>query len=167
MASIDDLAAYTLPRDQTESGRLNQQHEVYKQQLGYILHPTIAASLPQTAHIADVATGTGVWLLELASTLPQTHTFTGLDLSPAQFPATPPPNFTFLTMNVLEPPPSELQGKFDLVNMRLLICGLKHPDWKTAARHVLRLLKPGGYLQWTEGDFAHMNILQSAPGTSI
>ncbi|KAH9822803.1 methyltransferase [Teratosphaeria destructans] len=167
MASIEDLAAYTLPRDQTESGRLNRQHEVYKQQLGYLLHPTIAASLPPTAHIADVATGTGIWLLDLVSTLPPTHTFTGLDLSPAQFPATPPPNFTFRTMNVLEPPPPELQGQFDLVNLRLLICGLTQPDWRTAARHVRLLLRPGGALQWTEGDFAHMDILQSAPGTSI
>jgi SAM-dependent methyltransferase len=166
MAATDDLRAYTLPRDRTESSRLQSQHEVYKQNLGYVLHPTIASSLPADAAIADVGTGTGAWLLDVTSSGQKGWSFTGLDISTAQFPRPHSQNCVFRTMNILEEIPDELRGQFDVVHMRLLLCGLTDPDWRLAASNAFQLLKPGGWLQWCEGDFAHMEVLQIRKGAS-
>ena len=59
--------SYGLTRDKTESARLNAQHEVWKTNIGFLLHPHIASSLGKAPRIGDVGTGTGIWILELAS----------------------------------------------------------------------------------------------------
>ena len=39
-------------------------------------------------------------------------------------------------------------------------------DWKAVASHAVHLLKPGGALQWIEGDFPQaMTVYQSEPET--
>ena len=45
-------------RELTKENRLNLQHFLWKQQLGYNLHPLIPTDNPELK-IADVATGTG------------------------------------------------------------------------------------------------------------
>jgi hypothetical protein len=57
---------YGLTRDAKESSRLNAQHAVWKTNIGFLLHPRIAKSIPSNARIGDVGTGTGVWITELA-----------------------------------------------------------------------------------------------------
>ena len=57
---------YGLTRDKTESARLNAQHNVWKTNIGFLLHPRIASSLGKTTRIGDIGTGAGVWILELA-----------------------------------------------------------------------------------------------------
>ena len=56
---------YGLTRDAKESSRLNMQHVVWRQNLGFLLHPRVANDLPDNARIGDVGTGTGIWLIEL------------------------------------------------------------------------------------------------------
>lgn len=58
--------SYGLTRDKNESARLNAQHEVWKTNIGFLLHPRIESSLGKAPRIGDVGTGTGVWILELA-----------------------------------------------------------------------------------------------------
>lgn len=49
---------YRLNRDVLASTRLNLQHYIWKESMGYILHPSI--KLPDSnVSIADVGTGTG------------------------------------------------------------------------------------------------------------
>jgi len=57
---------YGLTRDAKESLRLNAQHVVWKTNIGSLLHPKIAKSIPRDARIGDVGTGTGVWIMDLA-----------------------------------------------------------------------------------------------------
>jgi ubiquinone/menaquinone biosynthesis C-methylase UbiE len=57
---------YGLTRDAKESQRLNAQHDVWKANIGSLLHPSIAKSIPSNARIGDVGTGTGVWIIDLA-----------------------------------------------------------------------------------------------------
>ena len=52
-----------------------------------------------------------------------------------------------------KPFPAELQGTFDLVNIRLIIISMGPGIWESTLRNVLTLLKPGGAIQWTEGNF--------------
>jgi hypothetical protein len=49
---------YRLNRDVLASTRLNLQHYIWKESMGYILHPSIKLPSPGIA-IADVGTGTG------------------------------------------------------------------------------------------------------------
>lgn len=58
---------YGLTRNAKESQRLDGQHFVWKKNLGFLLHPSVIASIPQDARIGDVGTGTGVWLIDLAN----------------------------------------------------------------------------------------------------
>lgn len=57
---------YGLTRNKSESARLNAQHDVWKTNVGFLLHPRIASSLGKSPRIGDLGTGTGVWILELA-----------------------------------------------------------------------------------------------------
>ncbi|PQE14568.1 umta methyltransferase family protein [Rutstroemia sp. NJR-2017a WRK4] len=105
--------------------RLNLQHYLWKDGLGYLLHPSIPLNGPNT-RIADLGTGTGIWVLDLARQLPETTQLYGFDISDAQYPHPKylPPNVKLETLDNLTPdPPSDLQ-----------VAG------------------PGGYIQWNEFD---------------
>lgn len=158
---------YNLPRDKAESNRLNLQHKIYIANAGFLLHPRIAAALPEKANIAEVGTGTGAWLKDLAAEASSSWTYTGFDISDAQFPqqeGSSPCHFT--TLNILEEVPEKYRGQYDVVHLRLLVCGLTGKDWATAARNAFCLLKPGGWIQWHESDFVHMQFLQNVPDAS-
>lgn len=103
--------------------------------------------------MADIATGTGIILTELAKSHPETCRFDGFDVSDAQFPAKLPNNVKLHITNVKEPLPTEYHGQFDVVYIRYLNAAMRPHDWKTVTRNVSQLLKPGGWLQWIEGDF--------------
>jgi hypothetical protein len=55
--------------------------------------------------------------------------------------------------NLLDPVPQDKKGTFDVLHLRLLVLGLPTGQWKIACENLFQLLKPGGYLQWEEGDF--------------
>ena len=104
--------------------------------------------------MADIATGTGVILTELAKSHPETCRFDGFDISDAQFPAELPDNVHLHPADIKQPLPAEYHGQYDLVFIRYLNAAMKAEDWKTVTRNVSQLLKPGGWLQWIEGDFS-------------
>jgi SAM-dependent methyltransferase len=120
-----------------------------------LVHPSIALSLPENARIADVGTGTGIWLTELAKVSPKTYRFDGYDISEASFqPADSLPENVKLGFGDFKKPiPEELRGQFDLVNIRLIIISMGEGVWESTLKNVMTLLKPGGAIQWTEGNF--------------
>ncbi|KAI4253280.1 MAG: hypothetical protein LQ352_003777 [Teloschistes flavicans] len=151
---------YMLPRDTQESQRLDAQHEYFRQiSYGHLIHPSIPAR--QLHAVADVATGTGVWLRQLADdpTVPrpvqgQESSFVGFDISRQQFPAAEslPPHVKFVVHDMVEAFPAEYHQRFDLVNVRLVSYAIKGSDLDRVVRNITQLLKPGGYLQWQEAD---------------
>ena len=167
-----DWTPYSLPRDPSERSRLDLQHTAWSAAVNYLLHPRIRASLPcdaQSVNIAEVGTGTGVWLHELSASCPTGWTFTGYDISDAQFPTAvngASHTVRFEILNILTPIPEHLKGTCDVVHIRLLVCGLVGADWTTLAKNVLELLKPGGWIHWHEGDLPSMKVLQSGSGAS-
>ncbi|KAH0365984.1 hypothetical protein KCU65_g5748, partial [Aureobasidium melanogenum] len=161
---------YGLTRDAVESQRLNAQHNIWKTNIGYMLHPRIEKDLAENPCIGDVGTGTGVWIVDLASETAskgKAAKYEGLDISSSQFPQTPQDGVSFSTFNLLEPVPKHMQATFDVIHLRLLILGLLQNTWKTACENIFALLKPGGWVQWEEADFARIKALQSMPGVSI
>lgn len=107
--------------------------------------------------VADVGTGTGIWLVDLSSSLPPTARLDGYDFNTSKFRPVDarPPNVQLLESNAAEPFPAELQGQYDLVHVRLLVLGLKPSDWQPIAANLRSLLRPGGYLVWEEIDVYH------------
>ena len=147
---------YLLNRGHIGSCRLNLQYYLWKSALGFSLHPSISVS-PQTT-LADVATGTGLWLLEMAQLYPETQ-MNGFDIDLSMAPDHHwlPANVKFSYWNIFEEPPDHLIGQYDVVHVRLLVLVVTD-DAGSVLRNLLKLLKPGGVLQWDDIDYASMHV---------
>ena len=143
---------YVLNRDYAASTRLNCQFFLWKEELGFNLHPSI--DIPSYgSRIADIATGTAIWLIDLARSLLDSH-LDGFDISLEQC---PPPHWlpgsvSVTQWDVFSPVPPILKGQYDVVHIRLALLVVRGNDPRPILRNVLELLKPGGYLQWDELD---------------
>ncbi|EJD54147.1 S-adenosyl-L-methionine-dependent methyltransferase [Auricularia subglabra TFB-10046 SS5] len=141
---------YVLPADSEEGRRLNDQHEVVKLSAGgkILLAPI---QLIDRDRVLDSGTGTGVWLADLASHLPDTVSLEGIDTSPHLFPppSSVPPNITFSQYSILDLPQS-FSSAFALVHQRLVIGAIRAEDWPDLLHTHFRLLRPGGWVQLCE-----------------
>ncbi|PGH00881.1 hypothetical protein GX51_05545 [Blastomyces parvus] len=168
MGSNSEAARYLLTRTKAESDRLDDQHEAFRETLGFLLHPAI----PQRGHmrIADLAAfKEGIWLRDIAGKLPETCRFDGFDVSLDQVPdrALFPTDINYYVQDVLEPFPTEFLGQYDAVHVRLLVMGLKAEQWELAIRNLMTLLRPGGYLQWTDIAVHDGVVIPGAPGCNV
>ena len=119
-----ESSSYILPNDLTEAERLDAQHYMVR----YCFQGNCNVRLDPNADlkILDVATGTGVWALEMARDFPKAQVY-GVDMS---FIATPesrnkvvPPNCHLQLANILEGLPYP-DNHFDFVYQRLLVYAL-------------------------------------------
>ena len=83
--------------------RLNLQHYLWKQQRGYLIHPAISTT-GKSLKIADVGTGTVIWLLDLADSLPLSTQLHGFDINLTQCPPKPwlPANVQMRTLDIYD-----------------------------------------------------------------
>ncbi|KAF9547236.1 hypothetical protein EC957_008747 [Mortierella hygrophila] len=144
-----ESAPYMLPNDLTESDRLDAQHYlvrfIFKGNYNVQLDPE-SSSL----RILDVATGTGVWALEMAHEFPKAEIH-GVDIS-AIFPTEiKPPNCHFQLCNILDGLPFP-DNHFDFIYQRLLVYALSPAQRRQVNAELLRVLKPEGFLQLVESD---------------
>ncbi|PYI02180.1 S-adenosyl-L-methionine-dependent methyltransferase, partial [Aspergillus sclerotiicarbonarius CBS 121057] len=166
MASSDP---YRLGRDVIASTRLNLQHYIWKENIGYLLHPSIQLS-GDNISIADVGTGTGIWLLDLYRQYPNAELH-GFDITSEQYPAPGflPPNVTLSHLNILQDIPAEYVEKYDVVHARLLVQVVLQAggDPRPVIQNLMKLIKPGGYLQWEEpnDDAGNRPLVKSDPAT--
>ncbi|PWY96546.1 hypothetical protein BO94DRAFT_619655 [Aspergillus sclerotioniger CBS 115572] len=105
--------------------------------------------------VLDASAADGTWLRSLAELYPnQTWSLHGVDIGSALFP--PPsaeePSIDLREMDIRKPVPEHLQWveKFDIIHQRLLIWGLKSPEWPQTLSNLCSLLKPGGWMQLVE-----------------
>ncbi|KAH8882296.1 S-adenosyl-L-methionine-dependent methyltransferase [Thozetella sp. PMI_491] len=147
---------YFLPNDQQERDRLDLQHAlcVLTTQGKLFLAP-----LDNPKHILDIATGTGIWAIELAQQFPNAH-IVGTDLSPIQ-PEFLPANCRFEIDDAEDE--WSFSQKFDFIHGRALVSCFKDPS------HVIRQayenLVPGGYLELQDAVFP-MEYLGEPPVNS-
>ncbi|KAL6796447.1 hypothetical protein J3E68DRAFT_436384 [Trichoderma sp. SZMC 28012] len=127
-AATDD---YVLGRDLHGSIRLEAQHLLFKMHNGYALNPKIPIS--SDMKIAEIGTGTG---------------------SANQFPPASlcPPNLAFATLDAFGDVPAHLVETYEVVHLRFWCAIIRGNDPGALIRHSIRLLKPGGYLQWEDAD---------------
>lgn len=126
---MGESKVYMLKRDHNESIRLEEQssflHALFHHRL---LHSSIPRD-PLHA-VADVGTGTGVWMRELQQELDSTPgsksvQFVGFDSSDDQFPLQKPSNHKYVVHDAVRPFPPEFHHRFDLVHLRFLSYGIK------------------------------------------
>ena len=118
--------------------------------------------------IAELATGPGAFLVDLSKELPTVSQLDGFDISDDAFLSKHelPEKVSLSVSDAKQPAAPELHDKYDAVCIRFLNIALMPDDWKAVARHAWQLLKPGGALQWIEGDLLQlMTIVRSAPGS--
>ncbi|KAF9287626.1 hypothetical protein BGZ68_001547 [Mortierella alpina] len=148
-----ESAPYMLPNDLTESDRLDAQHYIVR----YCFQGNYNVKLDRSAQlkILDVATGTGVWALEMAQEFP-TAEIHGVDISPI-YPTSGtsdrpvPSSCHFRLCNVLDGLPYP-DNYFDFVYQRLLVYAFTPAQRKQVNIELLRVLKPSGYVQLVESD---------------
>ncbi|KAL9118055.1 MAG: hypothetical protein Q9187_005404 [Circinaria calcarea] len=121
--------------------RLNLQHFFWKDQLGYNLHPSIPTSNPEIK-IADVGTGTGIWLLELARDLSSSAQLDGFDIDLSQSPPKEwlPKNVNMYKLDVFEELPDDLVGKYDVIHARLFLLIVQNNDPTPILKNFIRML---------------------------
>lgn len=158
--NLADGHGYMLGRSYAAASRLNFQHYLWKESLHFNLHPSL--SIPKEAHIADVATGTAIWLIHVAREYPIAR-LDGFDINTSQAPPEQwlPPNITMKTWNIFDPVPDQMIGIYDVVHVRLLLLVVQKSDPRNILRNLIRMLKPGGYIQWDELNYPETYVRTS------
>ncbi|CEJ82416.1 hypothetical protein VHEMI02482 [[Torrubiella] hemipterigena] len=156
--------SYVLQRNTSATTRLNYQYYLWQDTFRFHLHPDIPQLAPD-ARIAEVATGSGIWLFDTAREVPSNISLTGLDISLDQIPGprgSQMPNMSFQQWSFFDAPPEDLVGKFDVVHMRLVAVVVMDQDPEKILKNVKLLLKPGGYIQWEEHYTPDAQVLTAA-----
>ncbi|KAM0193370.1 hypothetical protein ACHAPI_007682 [Fusarium lateritium] len=161
---MSDTPIYTLNtgRKGVEEYRLSYQHNCWWSMTKTLIPANIKShieSLGRPPAVADVGTGTGIWLRDFAAEIDKASRLDGFDIDNSKFipPEDLPSNVKLSFGDVFKPIPDELVGKYDLVHVRLLMVALKAGDWGPVARNLMSLLRPGGYILWDETGFTKFN----------
>ncbi|RYP73247.1 hypothetical protein DL771_003676 [Monosporascus sp. 5C6A] len=98
--------------------------------------------------IADIGTGTGIWLIDLAQELgigketgaKSNIQLDGFDIDIVQCPQPEwlPENIKFHTWNVFEEPEAQFVGQYDLIYVRLFSINIKNPGWFIGTESVFK-----------------------------
>ncbi|KAJ5622635.1 hypothetical protein N7528_005867 [Penicillium herquei] len=157
---------YALMRDCNANSRLTAQHYLWKELLGFLVHPDIDTRASDL-RVADVATGNGIWLQDFARGKPPSTELHGFDISLDQVgpKAWLPANIHMHVWNIFEDVPDEFVGFFDIVHVRLITVVVKNNDPRPILANLRKLLRSGGYLQWDEVDTIGCSI-KTVPGIS-
>ncbi|KAI0534681.1 hypothetical protein GGR58DRAFT_515919 [Xylaria digitata] len=141
-----------------EAARLELQHRFFDNIMNNeLLPPHITKQLAEnpSPRVCEIATGTAIWLKELAGTLPASAELVGLDFDVSKFPEPEalPSNIRLDFVDVYKPFPEEFQNRFDVVHLRHFILATQKDHGVSLVRNWLSLLRPGGWLVWVETGF--------------
>ncbi|KAI4172210.1 MAG: hypothetical protein LQ346_008642 [Caloplaca aetnensis] len=165
---------YMFKRDHRSMARLNYNHWLHIQLFGYLLHPRIdtpADNSHDGFRVADIGTGTAIYPVALSAEW-QRKGLTrlrvdGFDISSAQFPpqAWMPENVRLYVQDAFQPFAPEKHGAYDVVHVRYFSTLVKGHSLQPLVRNLVGLLKPGGYLQWSEPDMSSTKATATSPST--
>ncbi|KAI9678377.1 MAG: hypothetical protein M1822_008023 [Bathelium mastoideum] len=148
---------YLLDRNYLGACRLNGQSYYWKDALQFNLHPSIR--IGENAVVADVAAGTGSWLIDVSREVPSARLDgSDIDLSQAPHAKWLPQNVTMRYWNIFEDLPSDAIAKYDVVHIRLLVLAMQKHDLHPVVQKLYAMLKPGGYLQWDDLNNIDMHV---------
>ena len=134
-------------RDQQtkESDCLERQHDLLKHVFsGQLLHPSIPP-LGEHFAAADVGTGTGAWLNDLARSFPRPAAsrvrLVGFDISSSNYPSVNEEKVDLVVHDFTRRFPAEYHGVFDVVHLRLLVYAIREEDVVRVVENVTELLR--------------------------
>src|SRR5579884_3217691 len=145
---------YLFPRHPDEVDRLDLQHFALREALG----ANFLAPVESPVRVLDVGTGTGQWGFEMAHRFP-TALVVGFDLVRGK--PNPPPGYRHVRGNLLQGLPFR-DDVFDFVHQRFLIWGIPVAAWPGAVAELVRVTRPGGWVELTE---IPTELRQAGPST--
>lgn len=115
-------------RTSIDAMRLSYQHFLWREHLGYNLHPSIKFEEDSGLQIADIATAHCLWALQVGETFGPNTKILASDIS---IDNSPPAHLLPSCMEVrkwdfFSPAPEEWLGAFDLVHVRLIVAAFKN-----------------------------------------
>lgn len=147
---------YIFPVNEKETGLMQARHYLYKEIWGGNFASPITNILQGPARVLDVGCGPGTWICENASEFPHAK-FTGVDVVPIFPKDIKPVNSEFILMNILEGFPNIKDHTFDFVHVRNMMYVLTIHDWPEVIKELVRITKPGGYIEISENDLQWYN----------
>ncbi|KAI8051581.1 S-adenosyl-L-methionine-dependent methyltransferase [Syncephalis plumigaleata] len=126
-------APYPLPNDVTEMDR-------------YTKEIPCSANNPQ--NILDIGTGTGVWLMDVATDFPNCS-FLGVDIAPLQPQTVLPSNCRFELQNILDGL-AYADNTFDFVRHRMLVGAIPRDCWNAYVKDCIRMTTLGGWIEMAD-----------------
>ncbi|KAK2616423.1 hypothetical protein QQS21_000665 [Conoideocrella luteorostrata] len=138
---------YGMPNDETEQTREGIKHKLYSD---YILNgsPFLAPVADNPQKIADLGTGVGNWVLEVAERFPSARVI-GTDLSPIQSRWTPVnAEFRVEDLDDEDRSWSSIYSGADLIHIRAVLQTVRYPVMMI--RRAFENLKPGGWIECHE-----------------
>ncbi|KAK3328064.1 S-adenosyl-L-methionine-dependent methyltransferase [Cercophora scortea] len=136
---------YKQGREQKEQDRLDLQHALFVMSTRGKIY--LAPLKDDIKNILDIATGTGLWAIEMAQLFPNAKVL-GTDLSPIQ-PLYVPENCSFEIDDAEDE--WTFSTKFDYIHGRALLSCFKDPS--AVIQQAYEALAPGGYLELQDGIF--------------
>ncbi|CAG8571309.1 27036_t:CDS:2, partial [Dentiscutata erythropus] len=152
----DENSKYPLPNDDDEINRLQSQHYLFRHAWSENFSSPVEEILRNGGvRVLDIGCGPATWILEMASEY-TSSSFIGIDLSPV-FPSNiKPQNVQFYQMNVLDGLPFE-DNSFDFIYQRFMGLALTEEQWPILLLELVRVTKPGGWIEFMECDFQFDN----------
>ncbi|KAG9307571.1 hypothetical protein G9A89_023136 [Geosiphon pyriformis] len=148
---------FAIPKDINGVPRLHIQHYLIRfLWQGNFSSPVGEVLSRPDAKVLDLGCGAGTWALELAHEYPKAE-ITGVDISNF-FPTNhSTPNLNFIELDFLKTPKLPFNDNiFDLVHMRFLLADIKEQDYEDfAIKELIRVTKPGGWIEIVEFDVQH------------
>jgi SAM-dependent methyltransferase len=129
------------PRHPSEIDRLDIQHYALREAFG----ANYLAPIQRPAWVLDVGCGSGQWAFDLCSEFPKALAV-GLDLVPSK--PEHPENYRFVKSNLLDGLPFP-DDRFEFVHQRLLGSGVPLKSWDTVVEDLVRVARPGGWIDMT------------------
>lgn len=128
-------------KQEQESKRLNIQHEqimhVFR---GQLLHPSISPIQEHSA-IADIGTGTGLWLNAVARSFPSKELrLIGFDITSDKFSKENERGVELVVHDITKTFDTKWHGMFDIVHLRLLVYAIREADVGKVVENIRNLL---------------------------
>ncbi|CAG8510702.1 6502_t:CDS:2 [Diversispora eburnea] len=151
--SIERFLSVTYPyfHDELEAIKMERQNVLYKEMWQGNFCAPVAEILETGGHVLDLGCGPGAYIVDCAKDYPLS-TFMGIDISPMFNIIRSPPNVGFMEYNLLEGIPFP-NFTFDYVHQRLLALAYTEEQWEDAIEEIVRVCKPGGWIELLEPDF--------------
>ncbi|KAF2260594.1 hypothetical protein CC78DRAFT_571122 [Lojkania enalia] len=157
---------YMLSRGFGANSRINLQYYLWKDGSDYIIHPSISID-GENLRVADIGSGTCIWLIEMSRRLKPSAQLDGLDVCHDQSPPTEllPSNISLRIHDCLSEPPADLLGVYDIIHIQNFNSVIRDNDPVPVVKNMLKMLKAEGHLTWGEYDFQTWKSATISSGT--